>query len=75
MTPAIVTGIIISILTLGGSSVAAYVSVKTDIAVNTTTIKKDGEQQQEKYEELREGQQTIEEILREMQKELNKNNG
>lgn len=49
---------------IGGG--AAWVDVKEDIAINTTTIADEKETNKERYEDLKDGQKTIQALLNQL---------
>jgi hypothetical protein len=63
MTPTITAGLVISVLTLGGSSIAAYTSVKTDIQKTATSVEKIEEYNRERFDDLKDDTKEIRDLL------------
>jgi hypothetical protein len=69
MTPPLTVGILLAILTLGGSGIGAYTSVKEDIAVNSTKIDDKSEANKERFDDIKEDTKEIRELLNELLRE------
>ena len=69
MTPPLTVGILVAILTLGGTGIGAYTSVKEDIATNSTKIDEKSEANKERFEDIKEDTKEIRDLLNELLKE------
>ena len=62
-------------VSLMGSGLFAWNDVTTDVQKNTTTIEQQENQNNERYEDLKEGQQHIQELIEQLLLEERKSNG
>ena len=58
--------IIIIALTFAGGGFAAWNNVTTDVQKNTTTIEEQEKQNKERYDDLKDGQQHIQDLLEQL---------
>ena len=59
----------VPVIVLATAGISGYANVKSDIAVNTSTIDKNEDHNKERYEDLKEGQKHMQELLEELLRE------